>query len=38
MFHDDSTNRSRRWCDQMICGNVVKVRRFRSLRRPTAQA
>jgi predicted RNA-binding Zn ribbon-like protein len=29
MFHDDSRNRSRRWCDVSICGNLMKVRRHR---------
>jgi predicted RNA-binding Zn ribbon-like protein len=31
MFVDESANRTRRWCDSMICGNLVKVRRFRRL-------
>jgi predicted RNA-binding Zn ribbon-like protein len=29
MFYDDSRNRSRRWCDVAICGNLLKVRRHR---------
>jgi predicted RNA-binding Zn ribbon-like protein len=30
-FFDDTTrNRSRQWCDMKDCGNVAKVRRFRS--------
>jgi predicted RNA-binding Zn ribbon-like protein len=29
LFVDRSRNRSRRWCDMAICGNVMKVRRFR---------
>jgi predicted RNA-binding Zn ribbon-like protein len=31
VFHDDTRNRSRRWCS--TCGNVDKVRRFRARRR-----
>jgi predicted RNA-binding Zn ribbon-like protein len=34
LFYDESTNRSRRWCDAAICGNLVKVREFRARRRP----
>jgi predicted RNA-binding Zn ribbon-like protein len=30
MFYDDSRNRRRRWCDGGICGNLLKVRRFRA--------
>ena len=30
MFHDETRARSRRWCDVRACGNVVKVRRYRS--------
>jgi predicted RNA-binding Zn ribbon-like protein len=30
MFYDASANRSRRWCDGNACGNLLKVRRFRS--------
>jgi predicted RNA-binding Zn ribbon-like protein len=33
MFYDQSTNRSRRWCQANICGNLVKVREHRSHRR-----
>lgn len=29
MFHDESRNGSRRWCDVAVCGNLVKVRRHR---------
>jgi predicted RNA-binding Zn ribbon-like protein len=32
MFYDESRNRSRRWCDAMLCGNLVKVRRHRAQR------
>jgi predicted RNA-binding Zn ribbon-like protein len=30
LFVDRSKNRSRRWCDMQQCGNVAKVRRYRS--------
>jgi predicted RNA-binding Zn ribbon-like protein len=30
VFVDTSKNRSRRWCDMQDCGNVAKVRRFRT--------
>ncbi len=30
LFVDTSKNRSRRWCDMQDCGNVAKVRRFRT--------
>jgi predicted RNA-binding Zn ribbon-like protein len=33
LFEDTSRNRSRQWCDMQDCGNVAKVRRFRSRRR-----
>jgi predicted RNA-binding Zn ribbon-like protein len=33
LFVDTSKNRSRRWCDMQDCGNVAKVRRFRSRQR-----
>jgi len=33
LFEDTSRNRSRHWCDMQDCGNVAKVRRFRSRRR-----
>ncbi|TVX93281.1 CGNR zinc finger domain-containing protein [Paenibacillus agilis] len=29
-FYDQSKNKSRRWCDDKVCGNIMKVRRFRS--------
>ncbi len=28
-YFDESRNRSRRWCDSKLCGNVMKVRAFR---------
>ena len=30
LFIDRSKNHSRRWCDMQDCGNVAKVRRYRS--------
>lgn len=29
VFFDESRNRVRRWCDDKMCGNLMKVRRFR---------
>jgi predicted RNA-binding Zn ribbon-like protein len=33
VFYDSSKNRSRRWCDSNLCGNLFKVRRYRSRQR-----
>ena len=30
LFVDTTRNRTRRWCDMKVCGNLNKVRRFRS--------
>ena len=30
IFYDESKSRTRRWCDQKTCGNMMKVRRYRS--------
>ena len=30
VFEDTSRNRSRQWCDMQDCGNVAKVRRYRT--------
>jgi predicted RNA-binding Zn ribbon-like protein len=30
IFFDGSANRTRRWCDPALCGNLVKVRAFRA--------
>ena len=35
MFYDDSQNRSRRWCDGGVCGNLIKVRQYRLRSRRT---
>jgi predicted RNA-binding Zn ribbon-like protein len=32
-FLDRSKNRSRRWCDMAVCGNVVKAREYRARNR-----
>ncbi|MBP1176171.1 putative RNA-binding Zn ribbon-like protein [Paenibacillus sp. PvR133] len=29
VFYDDTRNRSKRFCDDKMCGNLMKVRRFR---------
>lgn len=29
-FHDQSKNRSRRWCSSQACGNVARLRAFRA--------
>jgi predicted RNA-binding Zn ribbon-like protein len=36
LFEDTSKNRSRQWCDMRDCGNLAKVRRFRTRLRPAA--
>lgn len=30
IFLDQSRNKTRRWCDTKVCGNIMKVRRFRN--------
>ncbi|MFC5472279.1 CGNR zinc finger domain-containing protein [Cohnella suwonensis] len=30
VYHDDTRNRSKRYCDDKLCGNLMKVRRFRA--------
>lgn len=30
VFYDDTRNRSKRFCDEKMCGNLMKVRRFRA--------
>ena len=35
VFEDTSRNRSRQWCDMRDCGNLAKVRRFRTRLRST---
>ncbi len=33
VFYDRSKNRSRKWCEQATCSNLMKVRRFRQRHR-----
>lgn len=33
VFYDRSKNRSRKWCEQATCANLMKVRRFRQRHR-----
>lgn len=35
IFYDETKNRSRRWCDSNLCGNLFKVRRYRHRHRST---
>jgi len=37
LFEDTSRNRSRQWCDMQDCGNLAKVRRFRTRLRRNAR-
>ena len=37
LFEDTSKNRSRQWCDMGDCGNLAKVRRFRTRQRADAR-
>ncbi|MNO13057.1 CGNR zinc finger [compost metagenome] len=30
VYYDDTRNRSKRYCDDKMCGNLMKVRRFRA--------
>lgn len=30
VFYDDTRNRTKRYCDEKLCGNLMKVRRFRA--------
>ncbi len=38
IFYDESRNRVRRWCDDKMCGNLMKVRRFRERQRNKGEA
>jgi predicted RNA-binding Zn ribbon-like protein len=33
VFYDETRNRTKRFCDEKACGNLMKVRRFRAKRR-----
>ena len=35
IFYDESKSRTRRWCDHKICGNIMKVRRYRNRQKQT---
>jgi len=35
---DDTRNRSKRYCDDKLCGNLTKVRRFRARKKAEATA
>jgi predicted RNA-binding Zn ribbon-like protein len=37
IYYDDTRNRSKRYCDDKMCGNLMKVRRFRA-RQKTAES
>lgn len=37
LFIDRSKNHSRRWCDMQECGNVAKVRRYRTRKQQAAE-
>lgn len=36
VYYDETRNRSKRYCDDRMCGNVMKVRRFRERRKAAA--
>ena len=38
LFEDTSKNRSRQWCDMQDCGNLAKVRRYRTRLRSSNKA
>lgn len=33
MFYDDTRSRTQKYCDDKMCGNLMKVRRFRAKRK-----
>lgn len=37
VFYDDTRNRSKRFCDDKTCGNLMKVRRFRARNKAPAK-
>lgn len=37
VFYDDTRNRTKRFCDDKMCGNLMKVRRFRARKRATTE-
>lgn len=36
VFYDETRSRTKRFCDDTMCGNLMKVRRFRAKRKPDA--
>ncbi len=36
VFYDDTRNRTKRYCDDKMCGNLMKVRRFRAKKKAEA--
>ena len=38
VYYDETRNRSKRYCDDKICGNLMKVRRFRAKRKAAEAA
>jgi predicted RNA-binding Zn ribbon-like protein len=36
VYYDDTRNRSKRYCDDKMCGNLLKVRRFRARQKAAA--
>jgi predicted RNA-binding Zn ribbon-like protein len=36
IYYDDTRNRSKRYCDDKLCGNLMKVRRFRARKKAEA--
>ncbi|WP_426454804.1 CGNR zinc finger domain-containing protein [Paenibacillus sp. S-38] len=37
VYYDDTRNRSKRYCDDKLCGNLMKVRRFRAKKKAQAR-
>ncbi|MBB6674802.1 CGNR zinc finger domain-containing protein [Cohnella nanjingensis] len=37
VYYDDTRNRSKRFCDDKLCGNLIKVRRFRARKKAIAR-
>lgn len=37
VYYDDTRNRSKRYCDDKLCGNLMKVRRFRARKKAGEQ-
>lgn len=38
VYYDDTRNRSKRYCDDKMCGNLMKVRRFRAKKKRSVSA